>query len=181
VFHPNPASRHFHYGYDLYSATLHVPLVVRGPGIKPGRVDGLVSTMDIAPTVLDMLHVPEQSAFNGSSLVTELLTQQGDPKRLLFHEYYLPEFVMRGKDPLQIVSVRDARYDLILNRDRGTYELYDWTEDYYEQHELYESMARSPEAARLRSLLGAFVGQFDNRPDSAVIVPAEKTPEKTEL
>jgi len=181
VFHPNPASRHFHYGYDLYAATLHVPLVVHGPGIKPGRVDGLVSTMDIAPTILDLLRAPEARGFEGWSLMTELLTSQGDPKRTLLHEYYLPEFILRGKDPLQIVSVQDERYDLILNRDRGTYELYDWTEDYYEQHELYESMSRSPETARLRSLLSAFVGQFDSRPDSTVIVPAEKAPEKTEL
>jgi arylsulfatase A-like enzyme len=181
VFHPNPESRHFHYGYDLYASTLHVPLIVHGPNIKPGRVDGLVSTMDVAPTILDLLRAPESRLFNGWSLMTELLTPQQDMKRTLFHEYYLPEFVLRGKDPLQIVSVQDEKYNLILNRDHGNYELYDWTTDYYEQQELYEVMAHSPEVARLRSLLAAFVGQFDSRPDSAVIVPGEKTPEKTEL
>ena len=37
-------------------------------------------------------------------------------------------------------------WDLILNRDRGTYELYDWTADYYEQRDLYETWrsARRP-------------------------------------
>jgi arylsulfatase A-like enzyme len=181
VFHPNPASRRFHYGYDLYSATLHVPLIMHGPSIKPGRVDELVSTMDIAPTILDLIHAPEQPQYNGWSLTPEILQTKPDNKRTLFHEYYLPEFVLRGKDPLQIVSVRDDRYDLILNRDRGTFELYDWREDYFEQNELYEGMARSPEVSHLRSSLGAFLQQFATRPDSSVIVPAEKTPDKAEL
>jgi arylsulfatase A-like enzyme len=181
VFHPNPASRRFHYGYDLYTATLHVPLIVHGPGIVPGRVDDPVATMDVAPTILDLLRISEPPQFSGTSLVPELLGGQHDPKRFLFHEYYLPEFVLRGKDPLQIVSVRDSRWDLILDRDRGLYELYDWNADYYEQHDLYETMALTPEVGHLRSMLGGFLLQFDSRPDTAAIgpavapAPAEKT------
>jgi arylsulfatase A-like enzyme len=172
VFHPNPESRRYHYGYDLYTATLHVPLIVHGPGIPPGRVEDVVSTMDVAPTLLDLMHAPEPAPFNGTSLTPELLAGQHDPKRVLFHEYYLPEFVLRGRDPLQIVSVRNDHYDLILNRDRGIYELYDWTTDYYEQHDLYETMALTPEAEHLRSMLGGFLVQFDNRPDTAALSPA---------
>jgi choline-sulfatase len=172
VFHPNPESRKYHYGYDLYTATLHVPLIVHGPGIPPGRVDDLVSTMDVGPTILDLMHAPEPAQFNGTSLTPELLLGQRDPKRILFHEYYLPEFVLRGKDPLSMVSVRDDHYDLILNRDRGNYELYDWTTDYYEQHDLYETMALTPEVGHLRSMLGGFLVQFDNRPDVAALTPA---------
>ena len=171
VFHPNPESRKYHYGYDLYTATLHVPLIVHGPGIKPGRVEDIVSTMDVAPTVLDLLRIPEPAQFDGTSLTPELLLGQHDPHRILFHEYYLPEFVLRGNDPLQIVSVRNDHYDLILNRDRGTYELYDWPADYYEQHDLYETMARTPEVGHLRSMLGGFLVQFDNRPDVAALAP----------
>ena len=181
VFHPNPESRKFHYGYDLYTATLHVPLIVHGPGIVPGRVDDLVATMDIAPTILDLMKITQPSQFEGTTLLPELFGGQHDPKRYLFHEYYLPEFILRGKDPLQIVSVRDGRWDLILDRDRGIYELYDWTADYYEQHDLYESMARTPEVGHLRSMLGAFLLQFDNRPDLAALGPSVPPPgEKTE-
>jgi arylsulfatase A-like enzyme len=176
VFHPNPESRKFHYGYDLYTATLHVPLIVHGPGIVPGRDDDPVSTMDIAPTILDLLRITEPPQFNGTSLVPELLLGQRDPKRYLFHEYYLPEFILRGKDPLQIVSVRDARWDLILDRDRGIYELYDWPADYYEQHDLYETMALTPEVGHLRSMLGSFLLQFDNRPDLAALGPPVPPP-----
>ena len=43
------------HGYFVYEATLRVPLVVRGPGIKPGgRLGSLVRTVDLFPTILDM-------------------------------------------------------------------------------------------------------------------------------
>ena len=155
VFHPNPESRHYHYGYDLYTATLHVPLAVRGPGIAPGRVDDLVSTMDLAPTILGLMRAPIPLTMEGTSLLPELTSAQRDPQRVLFHEYFLPEFVLRGKDPLQIVSVHDDRWNLILNRDRGTYELYDWTADYFERQDLYESLGRTKEGTHLRSLAPA--------------------------
>jgi arylsulfatase A-like enzyme len=181
VFHPNPESRKYHYGYDLYTATLHVPLLFHGPGIAPGRSDDPVSTMDISPTMLDLMRIAEPPQFNGTSLIPELLLGQHDPKRYLFHEYYLPEFILRGKDPLQIVSVRDSHWDLILDRDRGLYELYDWPADYYEQHDLYETMALTPEVGHLRSMLGSFLLQFDNRPDLAALGPPVPPPgEKTE-
>jgi arylsulfatase A-like enzyme len=182
VFHPNPESRHFHYGYDLYTATLHVPLVVHGPGIAPGRVDEIVSTMDLAPTILGLIRAPIPPMIEGTNLLPELTGGPRDPQRILFHEYFLPEFVLRGKDPLQIVSVRDQKYDLILNRDRGSYELYDWTEDYFEQNDLYESLGRTKGAAHLRSLLASFLVQFDNRPASAALAPASTAPgDKPEL
>ena len=177
VFHPNPASRRGHYGYDLYTATLHVPLIVSGPKVRPGRVDGLVSTMDIAPTILDLAQKLERPTLRGTSLLPELLTVQPDSKRSLFHEFYLPEFVNRGKDPLQTVSVRNERFNLILNRIRGNYELYDWAADYFEQQNLYESMARTPEVAHLRSLLSAFVDKYDNRPTTSAVTLASDDPD----
>jgi arylsulfatase A-like enzyme len=165
VFHPDPASRQGHYGYDLYTATLHVPLVVHGPGIAPGRVDELVSTLDVGPTILELMGARPLPHAEGTSLLPELFAGARDGARVLFHEYYLPERILRDRDPLGIVSVRDARYDLVLDRERGDYELYDWRVDYFEQHDLYEAMARTQPAARLRSLLGSFLAQFDRRPD----------------
>ncbi len=39
----------------LYDSGIRVPMIVRGPGIKPGTVaDRLVSTLDLAPTVLSL-------------------------------------------------------------------------------------------------------------------------------
>jgi arylsulfatase A-like enzyme len=171
VFHPNPESRSFHYGYDLYTATLHVPLIIHGPGIAPGRVDDIVSTMDVAPTILDLIRSGPLPGAAGTSLLPELVSARRDPGRVLFHEFYLPEFVLRGRDPLQMVSVRDARLNLVLNRERGRYELYDWTTDYFEQYDLFESAGRTQEVRRLASLLGSFVARFDDRAGTDALIP----------
>jgi arylsulfatase A-like enzyme len=159
VFHPEPSTRTGHYGFDLYTATLHVPLVVWGPGIKPGRVEDLVSTMDVSATIADLLHLPA-AGYEGTSLLPEMLAGVRDHGRALFHEFYLPERGFRGEDPLGIVSVRTPSYNLVFDRTQGSYELYDWQNDYFEQHDLYEERARSPEVLHLRSLLHSFVGQF---------------------
>jgi choline-sulfatase len=163
VFHPDPSSRRGHYGYDLYTSTLHVPLLVRGPRIPAGRVDGIVSTMDIVPTIADLVRLPSSPSFQGTSLLPEMLAAKGDPNRVLFHEFYLPERGFRGEDPLQLVSVRTSRYNLVLDRTRGMYELYDVDSDYFERHDLYEDQARAPEVLRMRSLLSSFVLRFHDR------------------
>src|SRR5580658_9888030 len=145
VFHPNPGLRRAHYGYDLYSATLHVPLIVHGPELQPRRVETLVSTMDIAPTVADLLRVNDRAELEGTSMVPELLGGPGQASRAIFHELYLPERLFHGFEPLEIVSVHKDRYNLVLNRAHGIYELYDWTADYFEQNDLYEERADTHE------------------------------------
>jgi arylsulfatase A-like enzyme len=171
VFHPNPSTRRAHYGFDLYTATLHVPLIVHGPGLAPGRIDGVVSTMDIAPTIADLLQLPENLTMQGTSLFPEMLAGRSDPDRVLFHEFYLPERDFRGDDPLQMVSARTGSYNLVLDRARGRYELYDWNADYFEMHDLFEDQARTPNVLRLRSLLSGFVQQFHRRPPGAALLP----------
>lgn len=45
------------HGYFIYDATLHVPLIVAGPGIAPRVVAEQVRSIDIAPTIADVAGV----------------------------------------------------------------------------------------------------------------------------
>lgn len=57
------------HSYLLYDTTMHVPLVMRGPGVAAGRrVPGRVRLVDVAPTVLDALDVPVPADMQGRSL-----------------------------------------------------------------------------------------------------------------
>ncbi|MGD0677282.1 MAG: sulfatase-like hydrolase/transferase [Polyangiaceae bacterium] len=159
VFHPSP-TRRGHYGYDLFSATLHVPLIVHGPGIPASRVKGVVSTMDVAPTIADLLRIPVPQ-FEGTSLWPEMLKGEHDPARFVFHEFYLPERKFRGEEPLALVSVRNDHYNLVLDRLRGQYALYDWNADYFEESDLFGILGHTPEVVHLRSVLAAFIQQHD--------------------
>ena len=57
------------HGLNLFNETLRVPLLLHVPGRTPGVVEGTVSLLDIAPTVLDLVGGPAEPRFEGVSLV----------------------------------------------------------------------------------------------------------------
>jgi arylsulfatase A-like enzyme len=60
----------------LYEELVHIPLVIRVPGQKNGaRVSSLVQQIDIAPTILDLMHAPVPEIMQGRSL-KQLIRQQ---------------------------------------------------------------------------------------------------------
>jgi Sulfatase len=53
-----------------YEPATHIPLLIRGPGIKPGGSTGeLAANIDIAPTVLDLAGAKADKSIDGRSLV----------------------------------------------------------------------------------------------------------------
>jgi arylsulfatase A-like enzyme/Flp pilus assembly protein TadD len=60
----------FQHGYFAYQTTLHVPLIVAGPGVDGGgrAPTNWVRTIDVAPTVLALLGQDKPAAFAGRSL-----------------------------------------------------------------------------------------------------------------
>lgn len=63
------------HGYYIYDATVHVPLIIRAPGagVINTRVPGPVRTIDVMPTVLDLVGVDVPEAVQGQSLVPLML------------------------------------------------------------------------------------------------------------
>jgi len=58
------------HGNQLYREQVHVPLIVKAPGLPAGMiVDTLVENVDIAPTLLELCGLPPRSEFLGQSLV----------------------------------------------------------------------------------------------------------------
>ena len=62
------------HGFFVYETTLHVPLIVRGPGVTPGtQVRSLTRSVDVMPTVLDLLGLADATpAVSGRSLAPAL-------------------------------------------------------------------------------------------------------------
>lgn len=52
------------YWYDR-----HVPLILMGPGVEPGRLETRVATVDVAPTMARLAGVPIEGPIHGRSLV----------------------------------------------------------------------------------------------------------------
>ncbi|MAG26907.1 hypothetical protein CMI47_15315 [Candidatus Pacearchaeota archaeon] len=62
----------------LYDETLHVPLFMQIPGIKPKEINEIVQNVDIAPTIVDVLN-DKRNDFDGKSFLNMLKT--GKPIR----------------------------------------------------------------------------------------------------
>jgi arylsulfatase A-like enzyme len=60
------------HGYFAYQSTLHVPLMIHWPADStnyPARSANAAGLIDVAPTILDALHLPAQPSFEGTSLM----------------------------------------------------------------------------------------------------------------
>jgi arylsulfatase A-like enzyme/Flp pilus assembly protein TadD len=120
------------HGFFLYQSTLHVPLLLRAPGVRPGqRVEALLRTIDIAPTLLELARVQAPESFRGSSFVSA--AGEVEPPRV---EAYSETFVPRlqyGWSELR--SLRQGQWKLIL---APRSELYDLASDPGETRNLFE-------------------------------------------
>ena len=106
----------------LYDEVMRVLLIMRGPGVLPGRaVDQLVSTIDVVPTILELLTIPVPHTARGVSLVPLLQHQAaGEVRKAVFAEF--------NRD----VAVRTREWKFIRHAD-GRHELYHLARDPTEQ------------------------------------------------
>ena len=132
------------YKSTLWERATHVPLVVRGPGIEPGRVcDRPVSLLDLYPTLLDLAGLPPRPALEGSSFRGLLQDPEAEPGRHAIVTY------LRGND-----AVRRGKWLYIRYRDGGE-ELYDREEDPEELTNLAGRKNLQDTVRKLRELLPA--------------------------
>src|SRR3954454_16478831 len=76
-----------------YEESLKVPLVIRGPGIPKGQtVDGQVSNIDFAPTLLDMANAKAGRTMDGVSLLPTIANPKKRPTPAIEIESLAPLF-----------------------------------------------------------------------------------------
>ncbi len=60
------------HGHSVYEELLHVPLFVRLPGLRSGRVTAPVGLVDVVPTIMEALGLPIAQEVSGRSFLHEL-------------------------------------------------------------------------------------------------------------
>jgi arylsulfatase A-like enzyme/Flp pilus assembly protein TadD len=137
------------HGVFLYDSTMHVPLIFKMPGLVPASVaEGQVRTIDILPTVLDLLDIRSREQLDGESLKPYL--DETNPAmtklagRTVFAETEYP--VRFGWAPLRAVRAEGFKF---IEAPRP--ELYDLSTDPGEIRNRYEPW--NPMVQRLRDLL----------------------------
>jgi len=78
------------HGFFVYNSTLHVPLLVKVPGVAPRTVEREVSLVDVMPTVLQALRLPIPPSVQGRSLLGDIEGRTSDRVSNLYSETYLP-------------------------------------------------------------------------------------------
>jgi arylsulfatase A-like enzyme len=122
----------YHAPSSLYEELLHVPLLLRIPGVAAHRLpDAPFSLLHLSPTLLDILGVVKPSEFQGNSLWPQVRhgTEWDTPA--------IAESVADCTNPLvrqkrlgpRVLAVRDRRFKLILYFDTGRQELFDLESD----------------------------------------------------
>ena len=153
------------HGYFIYDTTLLVPLIIKPPagsGITPRRIDTPVRTIDIAPTVLQLLGAAPARSMQGSGLLSLMLGKPSNAATSVAYceTYYPSEF---GWSALR--ALRTGRYKYI---DAPKPELYDLLSDPKELHNLYAG--RHDVALELKSQFDTMIARITPK------TPSRRTP-----
>ncbi len=163
--HGDEFLEHGHIGHagHLHPEVLHVPLMLRGPGIPAGRrITTPVGHADYKPTVLGLLGIESPAVMMGRDLAAlvrgEIDSVEDAP---LFSEAWYGTAMLAGGKTISLdppsISVRTGSRKLIRNNAPGgsfAYSYYDLTTDPGEQTDLYAE--RSDAVADLRELLAGY-------------------------
>ncbi|MBM3214630.1 sulfatase [Candidatus Poribacteria bacterium] len=119
--------------HGLYDVTLHVPLIVKGPGVPVGkRVSGYTLHEDFVPTVLDLLDIESDIAFDGKSVLPLIRGERATN----YSEFYITECTWMRKHGWR---TPEWKYFESLEPDfhhKPPFELYNLIDDPDENHNL---------------------------------------------
>ncbi|HMI82398.1 MAG TPA: sulfatase [Solirubrobacterales bacterium] len=165
-----------------YETATHLPLLIRGPGIKPGTFTGeLAANIDIAPTILELAGVKADKSIDGTSLVPFMRDPSLRTRRpILFESFVETNDVEANGEPTgqrparASSSRRDAGASIIappkdyvgirlgpykyIEWPSGEKELYDITKDPYELN----NMVKIPNFFPIRAFLHAQLVRLEN-------------------
>jgi arylsulfatase A-like enzyme/Flp pilus assembly protein TadD len=147
------------HGIFLYDETIHVPLLFKLPNemFAGCRVRARVRLVDFAPTLLNMLHQPLPSTFQGESLLPFIDSLAGPLPAHELSAYAETDYPHRAFGWSELRSWRTGKFLFVLAPDR---ELYDQSKDPGAQHNL------APASPGVSDTLQFQLDQFHDRTGS---------------
>jgi N-acetylglucosamine-6-sulfatase len=139
-----------------YEESIRTPLIVRYPLVaEPGsRIERLVSSVDLAPTMLELAGTPVGDHVQGRSFVPLLRGMEGGWRESLLVEFYTYENPFPWLVDMDYRAIRTERYKYIhWMQHPGEGELYDMVEDPFETTNLVGDPSMAAVLADLRAQL----------------------------
>ena len=141
------------HSYFAYNSTIHVPLVIAGPGVNSSRLRASASHIDIFPTVCALLGVPGPKNLQGRSLVG-LMKGGGRPERPIYFESLEP-YLNKACAPLRGFIEGPTKY-----MDSPVPEVYDLAADFAEAKNLAGSRDPGPLKKKLEALAASLASSL---------------------
>jgi choline-sulfatase len=111
------------HGVFLYDSTIHIPLIVAGPGIRRGQsVEQQVRSIDVMPTVTDFLAISTGGRVQGTSLMP--LLASGKPVRTNY-SYMETLYPKTGMGWSELRGMRTDQWKLIVAPKPELYRLHE--------------------------------------------------------
>lgn len=112
---------------EMYEEAVHVPFVIKLPGVAHGRIEEVISHLDIYPTFCELAGI-NPGMKDGVSLLPIIECKKGDENRIVYAQYSgNPGYgtVRRAAISKKYKYVYDGNYE---------HELYDLENDLHEMH-----------------------------------------------
>jgi len=119
AFGEHKRSRH---GFELWDVLVRVPMIIRVPGAEARTIDTPRSHIDLAPTILELMDVPLDPNFQGTSLVGELRGGEAPVRDVVVD---LP----RTSDNFRRRALVHGRHKIMAFGDDFRYKLFDVVDD----------------------------------------------------
>lgn len=122
------------HGYFLYDTTIRVPFILTCKKLLPAgtRIDSLTRTIDLMPTVLDLIGADIEDAIQGTSLVPRIDGEPADIQQAYAETYY--PYSAFGWSPLLALRQESMK---VIHAPRP--ELYDLSADPHEKKDLFQN------------------------------------------
>jgi arylsulfatase A-like enzyme len=140
----------------VHETTTRVPLVMRVPGVTPGIVRGLVSSLDVYPTLFDFLDLPVPGTIRGESLRGLMERLSDSTREHVFSESaFGKQLTVRTRDFRAILGLEDTTLAPGVDIRQGQLELFATGRDPAERRDV--SRARAKLARELELTLQEFL------------------------
>ncbi len=148
--------------HGLYDVSIHVPLILNGPGLPKGkRIKGLIQHVDLTPSILEILQaraVSSEKAFDGKSLMPLINGEVTEIHPAIFIEeaYYERKRAVRTTKYkyIKTLSKEGVKCRCCQRIHGGLEELYDLSKDSGETHNIVK------EESKVKNDLGKMLSRW---------------------